>query len=314
MNQTEISPSVLHQVSTLQEEYAQHGQNLANYLEKLHYEQYLKYWDYIQLDVLLGLTLPRTTLPDEKVFIIYHQIAELYFRLILLEFEQVMDAEPVGSDVFLDKLKRINRYYNVLIASSEISTECISPAQFQKFRTSLFPASGFQSVQYRLIEIGATDLRNLVAVGQRDEIPAKESTKTTIEKLYWKQGGIDPVTGRKNLTLIHFEEKYNKLLIKKARQMKHKNLWQLFDRYYRHTDQTGAIVDNLKKFDQAANVHWPLAHYRNATRHLVKDNEPLTATGNTSWKKYLMPKNQKIIFFPELWSEECKANWGIHKE
>ena len=65
------------------------GQDLSSYLDGLLQSDYLTYWDYIHLDTLLSLQTPKTAFPDEKIFILYHQITELYFRLILNEIEQI---------------------------------------------------------------------------------------------------------------------------------------------------------------------------------------------------------------------------------
>ena len=58
------------------------------------------------------------------------------------------------------------------------------------------------------------------------------------------------------------------------------------------------------------NVHWKLAHYKSAVKYLNKDNSNIIATGGTNWKKYLPPKFQKIIFYPNLWSKEEIDQWG----
>ncbi|MFN8691124.1 MAG: tryptophan 2,3-dioxygenase family protein, partial [Cyclobacteriaceae bacterium] len=71
----------------LQQKYAAMGQDMPSYLDGLLYADYLTYWDYIHLDTLLSLQNPKTSFPDEKVFIIYHQITELYFNLVLSELE-----------------------------------------------------------------------------------------------------------------------------------------------------------------------------------------------------------------------------------
>jgi tryptophan 2,3-dioxygenase len=58
------------------------------------------------------------------------------------------------------------------------------------------------------------------------------------------------------------------------------------------------------------NVYWPLAHYKSAVRYLAKKNDDIAATGGTNWQKYLPPKFQKRIFYPELWTEAEKEEWG----
>ena len=96
------------QLKKLQEKYAVMGQDLSSYLDGLLYSDYLTYWDYIHLDTLLSLQNPKTGFADEKVFIIYHQITELYFRLILLEIEQIMDSKNPTEKFFIDRMGRSN--------------------------------------------------------------------------------------------------------------------------------------------------------------------------------------------------------------
>jgi len=77
--------NILKKVEALQEKYAAMGQDLNAYLDGLLHADYLTYWDYINLDTLLSLQHPITPFPDESIFIIYHQITELYFKLALHE-------------------------------------------------------------------------------------------------------------------------------------------------------------------------------------------------------------------------------------
>ena len=58
------------------------------------------------------------------------------------------------------------------------------------------------------------------------------------------------------------------------------------------------------------NVHWPLAHYRSAVRYLQKDPADIAATGGTNWQKYLPPRVQQRVFFPELWTPQELEEWG----
>jgi tryptophan 2,3-dioxygenase len=51
-------------------------------------------------------------------------------------------------------------------------------------------------------------------------------------------------------------------------------------------------------------------HYKSAVRYLNRKPEDIAATGGTNWQKYLPPRNKRIVFFPELWSEEDMENWG----
>src|SRR3954466_4960626 len=84
-----MEKNVEEKVTALQDKYAQMGQDINSYLEGLLLSNYLTYWDYVQVDTLLTLQNPKTDYPDEAIFIMYHQITELYFKLALHEFNQV---------------------------------------------------------------------------------------------------------------------------------------------------------------------------------------------------------------------------------
>jgi tryptophan 2,3-dioxygenase len=51
-------------------------------------------------------------------------------------------------------------------------------------------------------------------------------------------------------------------------------------------------------------------HYKSAVRYLQKSTEDIAATGGTNWQKYLPPRIQKRIFYPELWNENEMQEWG----
>ena len=91
MEDEKVDQNLLEQLKKLQAKYDFMGQDISSYLDGLLYSDYLTYWDYIHLETLLSLQNPKTSFPDEKVFIIYHQITELYFKLVLLEIEQIAD-------------------------------------------------------------------------------------------------------------------------------------------------------------------------------------------------------------------------------
>src|SRR5665213_3030953 len=166
----ELTPEIEERLQRLQEKYEAMGQDMTSYLDGLLHADFLTYWDYIHLDTLLSLQNPKTSFPDEEIFIIYHQITELYFKLVLHECKQITGAQPLTAEFFTARLKRINQYFEALIQSFGIMVDGMEKEQFLKFRMSLLPASGFQSGQYRMIEIYATDFLNLVAKDKREEL------------------------------------------------------------------------------------------------------------------------------------------------
>jgi tryptophan 2,3-dioxygenase len=300
-------PILQEQIQKLGQKYAAMGQDLSSYLDGLLYSDYLTYWDYIHLDTLLSLQTPKTHFPDEKVFIIYHQITELYFNLILWEIEQIADHPKLNENFFCARLDRINRYFLQLVGSFEIMVMGLEKEQFLKFRMSLLPSSGFQSGQYRLIEICSTDLINLVNAKDRETVNEQDEIDQQIEKMYWRSGATELATGKKTLTLQQFEEKYMSRFKETAVKHRDKNLRRL---YLKNFPASAEVTSRLRELDELANVRWPLAHFKSAAKYLQKSPADIKATGGTNWQKYLPPRYQKIIFFPELWSEIEKQEWG----
>lgn len=309
----ELKPEIVERLKLLDEKYQAMGQNLASYLDGLLYADYLTYWDYIHLDTLLSLQNPKTPIPDEKIFIMYHQITELYFKLCLHEYDQIAEKGNPNVTFLVDRINRINRYFEALIHSFDIMVDGMDPEQFLKFRMSLLPASGFQSAQYRMIEICSTPFKNLVAKDVR-EIFSEDTTDEQIEKMYehiyWKAGATELASGKKTLTLVQFEEKYSAQFKQLAKKFKYKNLLALYHALPEKEKQTEELIIALRQMDVNVNINWPLSHYKSAVRYLHKDPEDIAATGGTNWQKYLPPRFQKRIFYPELWSEDEIAEWG----
>ncbi len=303
----ELNSTLVDQVKKLQQKYAVMGQDLSSYLDGLLHADYLTYWDYIHLDTLLSLQNPKTQFPDEKIFIVYHQITELYFNLILWEIEQIAENEALTEKFFVERLDRIVRYFQLLENSFAVMVNGMEREQFLKFRMSLLPASGFQSAQYRLIELCSTDTINLVHSAEREALAEYSDIDQQIEKLYWRSGATELATGSKTLTLQQFEEKYLKLFRETGMKYRNKNLWKLYETRFKGSADA---IARMREFDQLANVLWPLAHLKSAGHYLHRDPEDIKATGGTNWQKYLPPRYQKIIFFPQLWSEEERAEWG----
>jgi tryptophan 2,3-dioxygenase len=307
MANKQIPANILERIEKLEEKFEAMGQDLASYLDGLLYADYLKYWEYIHLDTLLSLQHPKTAFPDEKIFIIYHQITELYFKLIISELDQIFLIDHPNNKELLMRMKRINNYMAHLANSFSIMEIGMEREQFMKFRMALLPASGFQSGQYRMIELKCTDLVNLLSPSQKQNLKGNESNPNLLEFLYWKSGATELASGKKTLTLKHFEEKYDEEFKQLAHKHEVSNLNKLWEKHYSNTE---TLRDEFRKFDSMTNIHWRLAHYRSAVRYLHKDPVDIAATGGTNWQKYLPPMFQKIMFFPSIWSDHEKEEWG----
>ncbi|MCC5946285.1 MAG: tryptophan 2,3-dioxygenase [Bernardetiaceae bacterium] len=306
----ELSPEVIIRIQKLAEKYEAMGQDIVSYLDGLLYANYLTYWDYIHLDTLLSLQNPRTDFPDEKIFILYHQITELYFKLILEELEQIAWRKDISPEFMLTKLQRVNRYFVHLISSFDVMVDGMEQEQFLKFRMSLLPASGFQSAQFRMIEIYGTDFIHLVDKDHRHLFDEHSRIEELFAYGYWKKGAIELSSGKKTLTLKQFERKYAESLLKLAKRCRTRNLLYIYQNRIGKTPLDEKLIAELRKFDALVNVDWRLAHYKSAVRYLQRKPEVISATGGTNWQKFLPPRFQQQIFYPDLWSEEEKKEWG----
>lgn len=307
----EISDDIKDRIEKLAEKYHASGQELVAYLDGLLYADYNTYWDYIHLDTLLSLQTPRTSIPDEEIFIMYHQVTELYFKLSLHEIRQLADMGRPDKETLKIKIGRINRYFSALTHSFGVMEQGMDREQFLKFRMSLIPASGFQSAQYRMIEIGSTDFINLVSKDLRDSYRSKTASISEMyEHIYWKWGATMEKTGEKTLTLKQFEQKYSKALIEMGGTFRSLNLWQLYCSLSKEEREDEELIQAYKALDLNVNVNWPLQHYRTSVTYLARRPDDLAATGGTNWQKYLPPRFQKRIFFPDLWTQDEKKNWG----
>lgn len=306
----ELTPEILERITLLKAKYDAQGQDLVAYLDSLLYSRMPNYWDYVQVDTLLSLQKTYTDFPDEMVFLMYHQVTELYFKLCLHEFQQISDRKNLDATFFVEHVQRINRYFEALTKSFEIMVDGMQREQFLKFRLALAPASGFQSAQYRKIEIHSTDFLQLVHKDHRAKYTGKEPISELFENIYWKEGATDMETGKKTLTLTQFEDRYREEFIQMGENLRHDNLWQCYLRLTPEDQELPAVIHVLKQNDVNVNVNWPLVHYKSAVRYLQKDKGDIAATGGTNWQKYLPPRFQKRIFYPQLWSEIEIAEWG----
>lgn len=294
----------LHQ--RIEEKFKAIGQNPDTHLEGLIWAKPITYWDYIHTDALLNLQLQRTTLPDEMVFIMYHQINELLFKMILWEIDQVSDAEQIEAAFFTEKLTRISRYFDMLSSSFVIMGDGMEKEQYMKFRNTLTPASGFQSAQYRLIEFSSTELINLIDYRFRATIDRNTPYEHAYDHLYWQAAGKDHATGAKSTLIRLFEERYKAEFLLKMEKYNTTNIWTKYKQLPETVKADAALIQAMRHYDYTVNVTWVMAHYDAAAKYLGNAE----ATGGSDWRKYMHPKYQRRIFFPELWTSEELTNWG----
>lgn len=291
----------------IEAKYADLGENPETYLKGLLQAKPINYWDYVEVDTLLSLQKPRTDFKDEEVFIMYHQITELLLKLMIHEIKQVVNHDAPSEEFLSIKLGRLNRYTHMMINSFDVMSGGMDYDDYNTFRAALAPASGFQSAQFRQVEIYCTRIENLVNEEGRKRLPPEPDTEQYFEHIYWKDAGLNRKTGKKTLTLRQFESRYLDSFILLAKQVKGRTLEE---QVYRIENPGKGLCDLLREFDRLYNVDWPMVHLNTAKHYLDKKGENQAATGGSEWKRYLHPQFQQRKFFPCLWLSEELARWG----
>ncbi len=206
----------------------------------------LYYSDYLGLDNIINSLNPVTDFPDEKLFITIHQVYEIWFRQILGELDNIINIfkqEKIDDNnedlvVSVRYLKRINEIWKVLIAQINI-LETMTPLDFLDFRQALNPASGFQSIQFKLIEAK-------LGLGDRHEPGHYKHTNT---------GGLS-IGDRDKLDQTESGHNLRKLIIKWLERLdqifltdfqEYPKLWQLYENKYQAMLANDSDKDSLSQ-------------------------------------------------------------------
>lgn len=294
-------------IERITEKYNALGENPETYLQGLLQAKPITYWDYIGVDTLLSLQKPRTDFKDESIFIMYHQVTELFLKMMVHELQQIAEERELTANYLIVKLDRLIKYTSMLIGSFDIMKVGMDYDDYNTFRKTLTPASGFQCAQFRFIELHCTSLSNLVSNSYKGQLSDAPDLKEYFEHIYWKDAGTDPATGKKTLTLQLFEAKYLKSIMETANELQGRTLE---DRLRELPYIPDALRNRLRTFDRLYNIEWPLVHLQTAEHYLNKKGEHKEATGGSHWQKYLHPKYQQRKFFPSLWTKSEIENWG----
>jgi len=142
--------------------------------------KYLTYSDYLALDELLSLQRPRAGEHDEMLFIVIHQVYELWFKQLLHELDYVAGLLGEGSlPRVLHTMKRILTILKVQVAQLDI-LETMTPLEFLTFRARLEAASGLESFQFRELEFALGVRRPSVL----DRYPEGSEARERLERRY----------------------------------------------------------------------------------------------------------------------------------
>lgn len=230
----------------------------------------LSYGSYLRIAELLGLQARLTDAHDELLFIVVHQVYELWFKVLIQELEAVRSAIEAddlrGARHFLARVKVIE----ALLVEQVGVLETMAPQDFLTFRSELAPASGFQSAQFREIEF----LSGLKDAGY---IKALESDADGRARL------------QRRLTEPSLLDVFSALL--ERRGVTVTDLYRQGDRHADLLELAEALLDHDEGFRL-----WRLRHVEMVERQI--GDKP--GTGGSTGVRYLQSTLGKR-FFPELW-------------
>lgn len=237
----------------------------------------ISYPTYLELESLLSLQRPQSSPhhPDELLFIVVHQASELWFKVLLHEFDALITRlEAFDAQSALTSMQRINTLVD-LVAHELSALDTLPPQRFKQFRGYLGTSSGSQSAQFRAIEAtsGLRDPHFMAALKEHGELPApvtKAIARPTLQSLFLalleKQGVA--------LEQIYSEPTHGLLLM---------------------------LAESFLEYEQGF-ARWRFLHVQLVERIIGPDTG---GTGGTLGARYL----QKTIaqrFFPELWAVRAR--------
>ena len=253
----------------------------------------LSYGQYLQLDKLLGAQQPLSSQHNEMVFILVHQVSELWMRLMLHELTAALECVRRDDlDPALKMLARISRTQTQLLTVWDVLST-LTPFEYSAFRNELGRASGFQSVQYRLLEfLFGNKNAEMIEVHKRDprayeilsRALAEPSLYDEVLRLLSRRGYGIP----ESYLSREFSEPYqaNKQIAGAWLGVYH-NADQAWDLY--------ELAERLVDLDYNFQL-WRYHHLKTVER--IIGYKP--GTGGTGGVSYLA-KALELKFFPELW-------------
>ena len=255
------------------------------------------YWSYHNIEALLSCKNPLTASKDEDLFIAVHQICELAFNQMITDMERVLealaealkdDANPVIGDTSeaCYFFKRILRLYETVVITMPILG---TMRAFAEFRTSIGPTSGFQSFQFRHLEI-----------------------MSGVRK-YW-EGGTNDAEGKPHIAETEFERRYGADIASWFERYRDRSLAHYYDTLVKRAtgNSTEERVANLLNHPHASAILKCMRAYdelqtRFHQAHLGLAVQQLkivgvdVGTGGTSFRDYLAKYNkEQAPLFPGL--------------
>ncbi len=253
----------------------------------------LTYLNYLKLDQLLHIQKPQSDPPehDETLFIIIHQVYELWFKLLLHEFDKLC-RDFSGNDLFggIATLKRIRMVMKTLVGQLDI-LETMTPMSFTGFRDRLESASGFQSAQFRELEFLLGYKRPKMLTHYAD---SEESHQKLIQRLH-ERSVVD-----------HFYDFLDKRGVNIPRSLWERNVIEptvpnqevqdALVNLYRNQPEVSILLELMTDVDEGLQ-EWRYRHVKMVERTIGKKR----GTGGSLGVEYLKESLFHSVF-PDLWA------------
>ncbi|MBW3535787.1 MAG: tryptophan 2,3-dioxygenase [Gemmatimonadetes bacterium] len=255
------------------------------------HEKAVTYADYLRVDALLALQSPREDMEhDEMLFVIIHQVYELWFKEVLHELDY---ARRLLSDDDTHRaqhtLKRVLTILKVMVAQLDI-LETMTPLEFMSFRERLEAASGFQSDQFRQLEfvLGHKDERALT------RFPEGSRARDALERR-WREGTLWDAFLR-YLSREGYDVPAAELERDVTAAIEPSDAIQdVLIRVYRDDPKNASLCERLVDLDEGVQ-EWRYRHVKMVERTIGMKH----GTGGSAGSKYLR-KTLMEPMFPDLW-------------
>jgi tryptophan 2,3-dioxygenase len=251
------------------------------------------YSEYLRLDRLLDAQQPLSAEHDEMLFIVVHQVSELWMRLMLHELHGVMECVQRDQLAHSFKmLERVGRVQGQLLAVWEVLSS-MTPSDYSSFRNVLGRSSGFQSLQYRLLEFTLGNKNaDMIEVHRRNELEYQTLARALgapslydeVLRLLSQRGyGVPPAALSRDFSQPYVPSKQVTAAWLAVYHNAEKD-WDLYE-----------LAERLVDLDHRFQL-WRFQHMKTVER--IIGYKP--GTGGTAGVSYLA-KALRLRLFPELW-------------
>jgi tryptophan 2,3-dioxygenase len=244
-------------------------------------QEKLTYSSYLRLDKLLDAQEPQSTEHDEMLFIVIHQVYELWFKQLLHEMAKLQRLLEAGESTHsMRTLRRILAILKIVVAQLDV-LETMTPAQFRTFRDALGTSSGFESIQFRELE-ATLGRRDFPKWAPKPQAAARPSVFDSFISFLITQGYEIPAELRDRDIAAPIEAS--------------DALQQILKHVYDDDASAAAVCELLVDLDEGVQ-EWRYRHVKMVERTIGG----MRGTGGSSGATYLSSTVGKPLF-PDLWA------------